>query len=45
DKILYATDTPWSNMKASIAFWLALDIDDGIRRQILSGNAKRLLGL
>ena len=45
DKILYATDTPWSNMKASIAFWLALDIGDDVRRQILSGNAKRLLGL
>ena len=45
DKILFASDTPWSDAKAEIERLKALPLSEQDKNKILSGNAKRLLGL
>ena len=43
EKILFATDSPWSNAKETVDIINALPIADGQKEAILSGNAKELL--
>lgn len=43
DRILFATDTPWSDPAAEIAFVRSLGLSDEITDGILGGNAQRLL--
>ena len=45
DKILFATDTPWTKPADGIKEIKALDISDAEKEKIFSGNAKKLLGL
>jgi predicted TIM-barrel fold metal-dependent hydrolase len=45
DKILFATDSPWSDAKREIANLKSSPLDDGSKELILGGNAKRILGL
>ncbi len=45
DKILFATDSPWSDMKRGIDWIKGLSLPQNVTEDILSGNAKRLLGL
>lgn len=45
DKILFATDSPWSDMKRGIEWIKELSLPAGVEEDILSGNAKRLLGI
>lgn len=45
DKILFATDSPWSDMGAGIRAVNALPLSQEIKTAILGGNAKRLLGI
>ncbi len=44
-KILFATDSPWSDMAKGIDWINKLSLPQQIKEDILSGNAKRLLGL
>ena len=43
DRILFATDTPWSDPTAEIAFVRSLGLSDEITNDILGGNAQRLI--
>lgn len=45
DKVLFATDAPWSNGKTEIQYLHALPILEMEKQKILCDNAKRLLGL
>ena len=45
DKILFATDSPWSDMAKGINWIKGLSLPQGVEEDILSGNAKRLLGI
>ena len=45
DKILFASDSPWSNAKAEIDTIKSLPITDEEKQLILGKNAQRLLGL
>ena len=45
DKILFATDSPWSDMAKGIDWIQKLDLPQNVTEDILSGNAKRLLGI
>lgn len=45
DKILFASDTPWSNVKQDLQCFMELPISQQAKRDILSENAKRLLGI
>ncbi len=45
DRILFATDSPWSDMAKGIDWINKLSLPQQIKEDILSGNAKRLLGL
>ena len=45
EKILFASDSPWSNTKEEIDFFRELPISEEERELIFSGNAKRILGL
>lgn len=45
DKILFATDSPWSDQKQSIDDIMMLPISDEEKKQILGGNAVKLLAL
>ena len=44
DKILFATDSPWSNASAEIESLKALPLSEAEKALILGGNARRLLG-
>jgi len=43
--LLFGTDAPWRDQRADLARFVALDIDDGLKRRMLSENGHRLLGL
>ena len=45
DKILFASDSPWSSARAEVEHLKALPLSANEKNQILSGNAKRLLNL
>ena len=45
DKILFATDSPWSDMAKGIDWIKELSLPAQVEEAIFSGNAKRLLGL
>lgn len=45
DKVLFATDSPWTDGGEELNFMRELPISDEDRIAILSGNAKSLLGL
>lgn len=45
DRILFATDSPWSNAKIGIEYIKNLPINEEEKKQILSENAMRLLKL
>ena len=45
DKILFATDSPWSDMTKGIDWIRGLALPQNVTEAILSGNAKRLLGI
>ena len=44
EKILFASDSPWTNGGAEIGHILSLPIPEGDKEAILGGNAKRILG-
>lgn len=44
DKILFATDSPWSGQKESLAWIRGMGIPQEQLEEILHGNAERLLG-
>ena len=43
DKILFATDSPWSDMAKGVNWIRRLPLPQNVTEDILSGNAKRLL--
>ncbi len=43
DRILFASDTPWSDPAAELAFILGSPLSEKTKEKILSGNALRLL--
>jgi predicted TIM-barrel fold metal-dependent hydrolase len=45
DRILFASDSPWSDAKTEIEHLRALPLSDGEKAAILGGNAQRLLRL
>ncbi|MBP3325613.1 MAG: amidohydrolase family protein [Coprococcus sp.] len=45
DKILFATDSPWSSQKKGVEDIKNLPVSDEVKDKILGENAKRLLGL
>ena len=45
EKLLFATDTPWSNAKREVELFNALPIPEKDKQLISFGNAKRLLKL
>ncbi len=45
DKLLFATDSPWSDMARGIRWIKELSLPQNVENDILFGNAKRLLGL
>lgn len=45
DKILFGSDSPWSDMSVAINWIKDLSLPQDIEEKILSGNAKRLLGI
>lgn len=44
DKILFGTDSPWTDQKAEIEGIRALDLSEEEKTAILGGNAERVLG-
>ena len=45
DKILFGTDTPWSDAGEELAYLRSLPLGEDEKAAILGGNAERLLGL
>ena len=45
DKILFATDSPWSDAKSGIEYIKSLPVSEEVKEQILGGNAEKLLGI
>lgn len=43
DRILFATDSPWSGQKESVEYFRNMDLSDGEKQKILSENARKLL--
>ncbi len=44
-KILFASDSPWSDVRRGVELLKRMPIKEDIMQDILSGNAKRLLGI
>lgn len=45
DRLLFGTDTPWTEPKEEVAFIRSAPITDTLREKIFSENAKALLGI
>ncbi len=45
DRILFATDSPWSDIKDDVAIIKSIGLSKETEEKILSGNARRLLGI
>ena len=45
DRILFATDSPWSGQKESVEYFKKMDLTEEEKQQILTENAKNLLTL
>lgn len=45
DKILFATDSPWTDVRASVERLRSFSLDEKTEEMIFSGNAKSLLGI
>lgn len=45
DRILFGTDSPWTDQKESVRDLLTLPLSDQEKENILSGNGKKLLGI
>lgn len=45
DRILFATDSPWSSIKRDVEILRSYNLGKETEEKILSGNAKRLLGI
>ena len=45
DKILFATDSPWSDMRGDVNIIRSFGLDETVERKILSENARRLLNI
>lgn len=45
DKVLFATDSPWSGQKETIDWINACDLDDETKEKIFYKNARKLLGI
>ena len=45
DRILFATDSPWSGQKESVEYFRKMDLTEAEKTQILGENAKKLLTL
>ncbi len=45
DKILFATDSPWSDARRDLDVIKSLPLTDGAKAAIFSGNAKKLLNM
>ena len=45
DRVLFGTDSPWSDQKESLNFLRSLPLEETERESILSGNACRLLNI
>ena len=44
DRMLFGTDSPWSDQTAELARWRALGLPEDRLAAALGGNAARLLG-
>ena len=45
DRILFATDSPWGDIKEDVELLRAFELDNSTEEMILSGNGRRLLGI
>lgn len=45
DRILFATDSPWSGMREDLAILDSFDLEENTKKKLLSDNAKKLLGI
>ncbi|MFV0528702.1 MAG: amidohydrolase family protein [Lachnospiraceae bacterium] len=45
DKILFASDAPWTSQKSDVSSFLSMGFSPEIEQQILSENARKLLGI
>ena len=45
DKILFATDTPWSDIKTDVNILKSFKLDKKVENKIFYENAKKLLGI
>jgi predicted TIM-barrel fold metal-dependent hydrolase len=45
DRVLFGTDSPWTDQKAMVEHARALKLPDGRKEKLLRGNAVRLQGL
>jgi len=45
ERVMFGTDSPWADQAEELQRFRALELTEAEREQILSGNARRLLGL